>query len=433
MNQRLEDYKQPAAPEGLETDAEIRRVEKEVKNTKKDLNDIDPEVVVASGDEEAPVSSGGHDDALKSLYAKGRKNRKLTTRADAEGTPDVARLEQLYAWAGQEMPEGEAPAELDTNTPDRFAEDRGEETREAYLARLAAEYDAENEGENTDTGEKVPVSAPDALQQAEPDATVEVTILGRTMTVPQQDIDDAGGLSAYQKNRAATIRLQKAATLERKAQATLEQVEQQQHGVQQEDLSEDGSSNADVDVDSLHEEMMSVVVNGTEDELKAWLDKKVKAPAPKPKPKPTTDTRSPEPRNKSEIQAELDEQLEADRVEANTMMQTDYKDIMADPELLGLAQQRFSVIKTNPLNEGRSQKEMAREAANFVRGIGKRVGGYKPNPIEQERQTRIERKRSLPSQTRADQSAPAAASKEQGVPTRREHFLRLRRMAGHQD
>jgi hypothetical protein len=432
MNKKLDDYKEPPLEVGdTGEDRIVNALETETRNQRRDLDDIDPEAIVAKGDEEVPVGTNtASADALKSLYKKGRQNRELTNRVDADGAPDVERLQQLYAWAGQEMPEGIAPKNFDTNKPDRFNEDRGGESAEQYAERLEQE-EQERLQQIDNTGAEIPVTK--VLPEIQNDAMVEVVVLGRTLTVPQQDIDDAGGKSAYQKNRAATIRLQRAATLESKAQQKLKLNEEQQYGVQLDDPSTDGQS--DVDIDSLHEEMMDVVVDGTVDEMKAWMKEKLKPKAPPVKPQASTPTRSPEEARikESEIQEELRQQFEADRVEANEMMQTEYVDIMRDPDLLGLAQQRFNVIKTNPNNEGRSQKEMAREAAQFVRTIGKRLSGdyIKPDPIEKDRQERIERKRQLPQQSRADRQAPSAAPQTRQVPTRKEHFLRLRQRAGH--
>jgi len=392
----------------------------------------DPEVAVASGDETAPVAGAKHRDSLNSLYDKARGSREHTQHQDAEVDSSVERTQALVAEAagGEVNPEG-----IDTNLPDRFAADRGEETEEHYTARMIQEqYDRDNEPEKGKHEEKDVNKASDALPEIQNDAMVEVTILGRTLEVPQQDIDDAGGQTAYQKSRSATIKLQRAATLEAKALKTLDEIEHGEIGAQPISPSTDGPSEADID--SLHEEMMDTVANGTVEDMREWVANKL-TPQPIAEPvaastiKPETET----PVVTSEIQEELDSQFEDDRVDANTMMQTEFVDIMADSELLGLAQQRFNVIKTNPLNEGRSQKEMAREAANFVRTLGRRLDGdYRPNkpdPIEAERKERIERKRALPQQTRADTPAPSHVKKEDTVPSRKEHLARLRRRAGH--
>jgi len=430
MSKKLDGYRDKDAGKDIDP---IDKVVNELETKKTDLTP-DPEVVVPKGDEDMPSSNAMHDESMKSLYEKSRKNRELVTREDAAGTPDVAMLQRLHAEAAG----GKEPTvELDTNTPDRFAEDRGEETREQYMERLrreAEERGDEQEHGQGDTGKEIQPSAKDALPADDSDITVDVVVLGRTLSVPKQDVDDAGGVEAYQKSRSATIKLQRAATLEERARALLTQskTEPPQSGAQQDDPSTDGLS--DADIDSLHEEMMDVVVDGTVDEMKAWLQKRLLKPKTQPKPAaPSTESVEAAPQVKSDSEAakELREQYERDRVEANTMMQSDYKDIMADPELLALAQQRFKTIKANPNSEGRTQKEMAREAANFVRNLGKRLN-HKPqaSDIEVERQTRIERKRNLPQPSRADSRQQPKPSQTNKVPTRKEHFMRLRQRAG---
>ena len=417
---KLNEYK---APEGQTEDDIVNALELE----KKDLTP-DPEAIVATGDEDSPVTGPAHSTGMKSLYDKARKNRELVQRDDAEGTPDVALLQRLNAEAsGGEKPE----TEIDTNKPDRFAADRGEETIEDYNARLIAE----DEERQAELGTDVPSKAANPLPPVVDDAIVEVTILGRTLSVPQQDIDDAGGVSAYQKNRAATIKLQQAATLLDEAQQTSRVIEPEPDGVQLDDPSTDGLSDADT-IESLNEEMMDVVAEGSQDDINAWIAAKLKPKAP-PVQKQPTSKRSQEPqpvKTQTQVQKELQTQFEADRVDANDMMVNDFPDIMADPTLLGLAQQRFNVIKTNPNNEGRSQTEMAREAANHVRKWDQqhRQGPPRPvDPAEAERQQRIVKKRSLPQQSRADRAAPSGLPAKKTVPTRKEHFQRLRRMGGH--
>jgi hypothetical protein len=90
------------------------------------------------------------------------------------------------------------------------------------------------------------------------------------------------------------------------------------------------------------------------------------------------------------------------------------------------------VLVTNPQNEGRTQKEMARESAEYVRSLGKRLLTDPPkSQVEQQRQTRIARKRKLPQPSRADTPAAAQPKQEKHIPSAKEHFMRLRKMQGH--
>lgn len=389
----------------------------------------DPSAIVPKGDEANPVSGPKHSEATKVLYEKSRRNRDLVTRGDADGSPDVARVRALQAEAaGGEEPENG----IDTNA-------NMDEYERKELARMMAEEAAgtpapagEKEGEPGSTKQIADEELPDPEEQR----MISVKILGKDYEVPQQDIDDAGGVAAYQKNRAATIKLQRAATAEQAALKSKQEAEELlARGQQKDDPSKDGLSKADIK--ALRAEMMDTVIDGSEEDIDAWIENKIlarAASAAEASKDPQTPESSAKPAKvKTETQAELERQIEEDRVEANTMMREEYTDIMSDPELISLAQQRFNVIKANPDNEGRSYKELAREAADHVRQLGRRLmQGERPNPVERERQTRIDRKRTLPQSSRADATAPSSEpeTKSNNVPTRREHLQRLRQRAG---
>jgi hypothetical protein len=417
---KLEDYK---AGEIDEAEASERLEAPEL--------EADPEVKVAKGDEEQPVSGTDHDAAMLTLYAKGRRNRKLMTREDAEKTSDVAMMQHMVDMAsGGDVDPDEVAQELDTNR------DMDEEER-AELARLTAEEEGDPEKpEVAAVEEKEELPEKDeaaSLSQIDPDAKVTVKILGREYEVPQQDVDDAGGIEIYQKSRAANVRLQRAATFEQKALKTLEKAARLNEIQPQPDPPDGGPDEADID--SLRDELMDTVIEGTEDDINKWLKAHTGLAAPStPKPEaptPAVVTQAiPAP---TETQEELARQFNDDRQETNDMMRTTYSDVNDDPELRSLAQQRFQLLITRADSEGRTQKEMARESAEYVRSLGKRILGDKAPPIsdlERERRTRIERKRVLPQPSRADTHAPDTREKEKSVPTRGEHIQRLRRHAG---
>jgi len=393
----------------------------------------DPEVVVPTGDEVAPVPQTRHDSGLKALFDKSRKNRDLVSREDEKGIPDVQMINQLVAEAsgGKEPEHG-----IDTNR--RSPLERVDEDEEAIVEQ---EEEEEIEARKPEV-KNVKEDAPRSLPKVDPDARVSVKILGEYYDVPQQDIDDAGGLVTYQKNRAATIRLQRAATLEQKA---LQQVRAVQEPPQQvkPDPSTDGQGEADIS--SLREELLDTVVNGDEKDIDAWLEKKIasrksaetKAPTPQPSPQAT------EPPALTETQEELQRQYDEDIADTNRMMNKEFPDLMRggqpnaselERRRLSDAQEYFRVLNNDPHNEGRSQREMAREAAYRARRIvyPEEQGREKPPlpEMERERQMRIERKRKLVQPSRADTPAPSGQKQAKKVPSRKEHLMRLRRAAG---
>ena len=229
------------------------------------------------------------------------------------------------------------------------------------------------------------------------------------------------------------MKLQRAATLEQRAFKALEAAQAAHEEQPQADPPSDGQGEADID--SLRDELMDTVIQGTEDDINKWIEDKLRpAKTSTPTPEAPTPAVVAEPPT-SETQELLARQFEDDREDTNAMMRSEYRDIMGDPELTQLAQQRFNVLRTREDSEGRTQKDMARESAEYVRSLGRRVLGDQTTEvpkIEQERQTRIKRKRRLPQPSRADSPAPdTSRENEEIVPTRKEHFMRLRRAGGH--
>lgn len=415
MNKKLEGY----------TAEEISEEEKAERLEAKEL-EADPEVIVPTGDEEQPVAGSDHEASLKTLYAKGRRNRKLMTREDAEAVDDVAMMQKMVAEAAGG---GDPSSELDTNRnmtdmeeEELAAQRAGEEEEELPLVEIDDDPKGEEES--------------DALTGADPDAKVQVKILGKEYEVPQQDVDDAGGTELYQKTRAANMRLLRASTLEQGAIKTRADAEALIEEQQANPPIPDGQGEADID--SLRDELMDTVIDGTEDDINKWLEEHtqrrpaVSTPTPKPTDDPPAVIQRIQP-EETETQQELRRQFYDDRQDTNDMMRTTYSDIMNDSELLDLAQRQFQVLATREDSEGRTQKEMARESAEYVRGLGRRILGDQKlvvSELEQKRRDRIERKRVLPQPSQADAPAPDNRPKPKKVPTAKEHLMRLRRHAG---
>lgn len=422
MNDKLKGYTAEPASE----EATIEHLE-----TKEPELVPDGETVVPTGDEPAPMSAADPKEARKALYDKARKNREQLISRDSDGSPDIELTRRLVAEAaGGEMPE----EGVDTNRRDRNDDPDYEERVAAARALQDAEEGKAAAAKKTPEVEDVNDSAPDALPEPEEDATVTVTVLGKEYEVPRQDIDDAGGVVPYQKNRAATIKLQRAATLEQRAHKALEDLEAMRGEQQTEDPSKDGLDEADID--SLREKLLDTVLDGTEDDINSVIEEIAQSGRPTPPDTESPATGRPKASEavNTDTQQELKAAAEADMLEANEMMRNEYKDIMNDPDALDMARRHFNALVADPANEGRTQKEMSRESAEYVRKFVARWGGEsrKPNEVEVARQTRIERKRKLPSVSGADTPAPPVAREEKRVPTRREHFMRLRRMQGHE-
>jgi hypothetical protein len=415
-----EDPENMEPEDAVAMDEENRRIIKEAEAQTADLTNHD-DATVPTGDEEFNPGSLDHADSMKALYEKRSRTRDTQTELDADQVPDVALIQEMVSEASGGKSDGSEL--MDTS--------QGEGRALSPMERMAIEA----AGGDPEQASRSAVAAPEtvALQENDEPRMVEVTVLGRQYEVSQQDIDDAGGIRAYQKDRAATIRLQRAATAESNAAALLAEAERKTTHEEQPhaDPSTDGQSSADIK--DLREGLYDVVAEGSEEEINAWIENVRATPR---QPEPATETVKEEtqelPRVKGEAEQDLERQLESDRIEANKMMHSEYGDIMRDPELLGLAQQRFKAIASHPSSEGRSQKAIAREAANHVRDILKRNapgGREQPSPVEQERRARVTRKRALPQPSKADVPVSANPSKRK-ITGNKEHLRRLQKASG---
>lgn len=393
----------------------------EPSNPENDNLDHDSSHVVPTGDEEMPVGGAGdHKKSLKSIYNKSRTQREKVVTQEAEGNVDVAMVNAMVAEAsGGDVPDEAEPEGFDTNRetrPELRGEDQGQPPQ--------VEPDPQPP-ETTDP--EPPASARDALPEYDPEDTVEVKVLGATYQVPRQDVDDAGGVAAYQKQRAANIRFQEAATLEKRARQQLEEQPVQQ----QADLPTPDGETADADREALREELLDTVANGSEEDIDSWIDKRIAARQQRQaSPQPSTPPSEPPPTTEGEDS--LERQWREEVAEANEMMNRDFPDIMGNVDLRVAATAEFNRIKTLPSSYGRTQSELAREAAGLVRKRQSAIdrNTAQPDPVEAERQTRIERKRAMPQTSRAAQVQAPNVTTERKVPSAKEHIARLRRKSG---
>lgn len=381
----------------------------------------DAEVSVPKGDEEHFTGNVEHRSAMNTLYDRSRRNREQLISRDHETSTDVELVERMVEEAsGGESTGGE---HLNTNRKGRYDEEHTE------IDHQEPDHDIQAEHQEPEDHVDVAHGADTTLPEEQESPTVTVKIDGREQDVPRADVEDAGGIIAYQKSRAASIRMQRAATAERAAQEAYERLEQQRVSQETQDPSQDGQ---ETDIKALRDELLDVVAEGSEQDIEAWVESKLTAKS-KPKPETTqtiSEAAAPVP---TEARKELQRQWEEDRIAANAMMIEEYSDIMGDQEQMRVAQKRFNALAANPENVGRSQKEMAREAAEATRAWAKGLAHRYSQPVseaETERRTRVTRKRKLPQPSKADH--PAAAPQEQGnqIPSAREHIQRLRRRSG---
>lgn len=441
-NDKLAGYRDQGKPDPKELTPEERALaqsdrEQQRENAKaeaeavrQERGELEPEpgTEVPKGDEGSAPGQRVSANDRKALYKKSRDNRKELISREAEENIDVELVERMVAEAAGG--DGDGSHLFDTNKTGRGEDRRAqpeaepELTGEADPGRLAK-------------GESEPATQPLTPQRR--GDKVAVTILGQKFIVPQQDIDDAGGVEAYQKRRAADIKLLSIAQQEQYLNERWQQEEwqRQQRAQQDANLSEeDGQGKADVSFDpgTARKELLDIVAEGTNEDIEAYL-KKLRS---RPTPRSSQATTEPPPVSAEQrvAQSELDRQEESERIEANQLMRQHYADVLADPELLGLARQRFNALQADGYNIGRTKKELVREAAEFVRGLGRSIVTEQPRQsdgLEQERERRITQKRKIPQPSRADDRATQRRTGEQErkVPSAKEHFFRVRRAQGH--
>ena len=447
-------------------DASIRQAEAEEGGyeTKEEELKVDPEVTVPTGDEEHPTRGPENPmDARKALYEKGRKHRELITREDSENHPGAAAVQAAVEMAagGEERAGSEA---LDTNQPGQ-----NDSEQRAELLRQQLEEDGGDEEEPAETGEQEEEEPPlaaepeeesrregsDELKNADESPTVLVKVYGETYEVPRQDVDDAGGIEAYQKARAANIRLQDLATkeadLRKREKALRDQEKRSKPSEKQADPSHaDGRGDADAEVDSLTRELLTTVVDSEADPdaIKDWVRKNLSEARAKvaAEQAPPSDPAEQQSIELSPAEQELRDEMMRDRIAANRMMREEFPDIIADQRakargdgvdgLFVIARQRYERLARDPSNAGRTQREIAREAALWARRASNTQPAPRerrqPNAVEEERQQRIVRKRKLPQPSRADARKPHQPEQPEKSTQqrRREHFARIRRAQG---
>jgi len=381
----------------------------------------DPSIQVPK-DEAVLGGSGDHGERLKHLFNKSRTSREQLIAREADEHVDAAMLVAMNA----EVAGGAAPTtQIDTNRDDDGTvpasfKDSDEVTRDREKLRLAKEQEEKS---------TKPIAGKE-LSAPVPSAIVAVKILGKEYQVPQQDIDDAGGVELYQKSRAANLRLQRIATLEKALPP--KQTTVPAHGTQQhaDPSLKDGLD--DADITRLRERVVDALVDGEDIEAVDRVLKEELVSRRKSQPQPTqvtnpADSTKPNP-VVLEARLELERQQADDMREANDMMRKDYADIINDGDLLAMARSRFHALSADPNNVGRTQKELSRESAQWVRDFGKKFAqpSQRQDEVEEQRQERITRKRKLPQASNAN--APAAQSAPEQLSTqerRRRHLAEL--------
>lgn len=362
---------------------------------KADLN-AGADTPVGDGTETTPTP-GNPLDQRKALFAKSKNLRARRTAAEEAAHPDAAQLrDALAAEAGQGSSRNELDrgSHFDTNAP------TSRERLEAEARGAAPAREAGNP----------------ASYQSAGDERVKVKVLGQEFEVPRQDVEDAGGLVAYQKSRAASMQLQQAARERAELKAERDRIEAAKREIEQQRASagrkapasnapggtpgaaptQQGGAGDGADVEEQAQAIAADLYSGDPKRARAAIAKVLQAsrapvntldpeavarqaaellkaqdaatPHATPKTPPTSDPA-------------LDEEIK----ELNAYMADRFADLLNDPALKQQALEEFQRLRAMPENRHRRLVDLGRDAANKVLATG-------PNPRAQV----AERKRSLP-------------------------------------
>jgi|GEM_PF-6392951 len=355
--------------------------------------------IVQTGDEDIPTSEGGkHDDHLKAIFSKARKNRELITREDEDENPDAEMMAKMVEESQDlgEYDHGETKIDLDAR-PDRFADGEGSDDPE-YVEVV----DHENDELDASRPEaKEPDPEPDPEKKLEYDVEngkVNVKIEGREYIVPQADIEDAGGVENYQLKRSSNIRFEKAATYAKALQKEREEFEQQQSVLpaKKGELPDPESDvlSKEAELKDYRERILDAALDGTEADIDEILQEAISKPKPT-ESKPQNSRGEADPVISDRVVEEFETAYQRDRQKANRLLMDDYSDIMSDRDLKEIAHRKYLELDADPSSYGRTAVEKAREAGDFVRRLT-HTAPPKKTIQDRELETRRERKRVLP-------------------------------------
>lgn len=346
--------------------------------SKTDLNDTG-DAVVDDGKGTVPIKQDPFQ-SRKAIFKKATGMREQLVQADADAHVDIANVREAI---DNEMDKGSSRNELDRG--DHFDTNRTQVERRAPAA-TAAEEVVNDGGEHVDTG----------------NGRVKVKVLGQEFEVPQGDVDAAGGITAYQKDRAASIRLQAAAQREADLKAEREKLEAERRDWEQQRASagapstvapastHSGDAGKGADVAKKATEIVDAIYSGdrkaTEVAIQEILARNIQQPALSAEELARQAAELLKKQGSAPAPAKpVDAKVSVEVQELNAYMADNYSDLMANDEQRNAAVAEFNRLKALPENYQRRWVDLGREAAESVL-----------KPKQHARQDVLDKKRSLP-------------------------------------
>lgn len=402
------------------------------------------------------------------------KSKKSTNQADSQAStehrPDSQASPDEMADRRAEISK-KARAQRTKQVEDAAEEvEGGEEANE--LAKMAEQQglDVRTHGE-----ERKPDDEPDAKAETESEREtegsgkenvdadlVDVVIYGRTYKVPKKDIDRAGGIEAYQRTRAANLRMEEAAKIERRLEQRRKELREREQeltdrerklneagksheqppaqtgpegheppdkGAQQKRGNEEGS---EVSKEERVSRIVKRMYSGKEEEAAAAIDEILSSVDSKSQLSPEAvaklvlqqlneQKQEEEQRRRHDDEERRKAAEESNRRRVNDVMVNEYRDVLGDEDKLVIARSRFEKLKADPTNATRDPEDLAREAGEYARQV-------RVEPVSKEISRRELEKQNMARESSA--SGKAAEASEQKVPSPKSHIERLRKRAG---
>ena len=278
---------------------------------------------------------------------------------------------------------------------------------------------------------------------------VDVVIYGRTYSVPKQDVERAGGIHAYQRDRASRIRMTEASATLQRAQRREQEIRKREEALNsrekqlserssQEQGSEESpeppSKGAQRSEGDHHEKVKSIVnrifsgkVDDAEqaiEEILSETSQHVDEDAIVAKAVQKLREQEAQERQQAHQQQQDEEQSRADaeRAMVNRVMREEFSDVLENDLKLKVARAYFIEKRSKPENTGRDVSDIAREAGEQARKI-------RLDDPEAERRIRETEKRDMPRESSArNRKAPEDDTPSVASPS--QHIERMRKARG---
>ena len=353
------------------------------------------------------------------IYANAKRNRDTTIESDMQGMTEEDR--QHFERMNAEMRGEDWSGKAAQDAPERAA---------------AAQQEA---AQDQPARQDPPQSADPALDGGE--ETVSIIVYGMREEVPRSEVEAAGGIEAYQKNRAADEKLRRLTTYEASLRDLDHSLQEQADRLRRSPPAREPAGGTDpsptddpnsADEKELAAEIVKGFYSGDEEEAIEKLSSaftRLKSGA----------NRAAQPTSQEQPAAQQqrpDQQLsynERDLEDANAVFANEFGDLQT-PVLRSAVLAMVNEVEREPLMRGRPLAEVTREAAMRVRNDVRRVNSQPANdpaprssvPTDLGERMELKSRTVVAPLHQASQRAPSGESEEPQFPSNSEYVQQMR-------